>query len=72
MQRRVVVTGISVVASGVEPGLLNSLFHVNPGGTQHILFTAPAFLAGSALTFQSVIFNTASLIGISNAVEVAF
>ena len=58
-----------MVASGADPGLLNALFILGPSGIQTLGFTAPLALAGQVFAFQSVVFNTVSLIGLSNAVE---
>ena len=50
-------------------GSVRSVFELNPAGNQVISFGVPTNFVGLVVGFQSVIFNTVSLIGLSNAVE---
>ncbi|MEZ6196855.1 MAG: lamin tail domain-containing protein [Planctomycetota bacterium] len=62
-------TGISILADGNRPDFVNSLFNTTPSGTQVIQLTTPAFPPGFVTTLQAVMFNSVSVIRISNAIR---
>lgn len=63
------LSGINIVASGLDAGILNSLFSTNALGTMSLNVTVPQNLVGSILNFQAVVLNPALLIQASNAVQ---
>jgi hypothetical protein len=66
-------SGISVIADGSSPGLLNAFFNTGGSGGTTLTFGAIPFPLGVFTTFQAVVFTGgATIIQLSNAVQTTF
>ena len=63
------LSGVAVLASGADPGVLNSLFIVSPAGRLDVISGVPVSLAGFVSGFQAIVFHPILTIGVSNSVE---
>ncbi len=67
-----VPTGISVFADGSVPSGFNPFFNTTATGFCNVFFTMPAVPPGILTTFQAIMFNSTSPVGLTmtNAIEV--
>lgn len=62
-------SGLVLLADGTVTDFVNSIFNTTPLGRQVIAFTTPALPPGFTTTLQAVIHNAATVVRISNAVQ---
>ena len=63
------LSGITIVASGLDAGLLNQIFVTSAMGVVDLQFTTPASLAGQQIGLQAFMFNGGpTVVSLSNAI----
>ncbi len=64
-----VLSGITIVASGLDAGLLNQIFVTSAAGLVDLQFTTPASLSGMQIGLQAFMFNGGpTVVSLSNAI----
>ncbi len=64
-----VLSGITIVASGLDAGLLNQIFVTSAAGVVDLQFTTPASLSGQQIGLQAFMFNGGpTVVSLSNAI----
>ena len=64
-----VPNGIAALVDGTQQGFFDSFFNTTSTGRRTLVFTIPVSLAGAILPLQLVVYNAATVIRLSNSVE---